>query len=95
MLKAILYYILVIAEYMITLIIGGLAVGFYVSIAIQTGYYKSHQAALESAGTMIIISFTVLAGLIVWLTFSHYKFSKFSLGKVVPCLLYTSPSPRD
>ena len=41
MLKAILYYILVIAEYMITLIIGGLAVGFYVSIAIQTGYYKS------------------------------------------------------
>ena len=84
MLKAILYYILLIAEYMITLIIGGLAVGFYVSIAIQTGYYKSHQAALESAGTMIIISFTVLAGLIVWLTFSHYKFSKFSLGKVVP-----------
>ena len=84
MLKAILYYILLIAEYMITLIIGGLAVGFYVSIAIQTGYYKSHQAALESAGTMIIISFTVLAGLIVWLTFSHYKFSKLSLGKVVP-----------
>ena len=84
MLKAILYYILVIAEYIVTLIIGGLAVGFYVAIAMQTGYYKSHQAALESAGTVVIVSFTVLSGLIVWCTFSHYKFSKFSLGKVVP-----------
>ena len=84
MLKAILYYILLIAEYMITLIIGGLAVGFFVAVAMQTGYYKSHQAALESAGTVIIVSFTVLSALIVWLTFNHYKFSKFSLGKVVP-----------
>lgn len=84
MLKAILYYILVIAEYIVTLIIGGLAVGFFVAVAMQAGYYKSHQAALENAGTVVIVSFTVLTALIVWFTFSHYKFSKFSLGKVVP-----------
>ena len=84
MLKAILYYILLIAEFMITLIIGGLAVGFYIAVAMKTDYYKTHQAAIEQAANPIVICFTVLAGLIVWLTFSHYKFSKFSLGKVEP-----------
>lgn len=84
MLKAILYYILLIAEFVVTLIIGGLAVGFYIAAAMNTNYYKTHQDAIEQAANPIVIIFTVLAGLIVWLTFSHYKFSKFSLGKVQP-----------
>lgn len=93
MLKAILYYILFLAEYLITIFIGGFLVGFYLAINIPSG---SHSHQIEGPEESIypfiqeesIYPFIMVIGflgiLIVWFTFGHYKFSRFSLGKVIP-----------
>lgn len=84
MLKAILYYILLIAEFVVTLIIAGLATGVYFAFAAQNGTNYPHQTDIERIAIPMVAFFTLLSGLFVWFTFSHYKFSKFSLGKVQP-----------
>ena len=94
MLKAILYYLLLIAEFMITLILGGSVVGIYMAIGEKKGYLND-TAALNSELSPIVIGISFLSMLIVWFTFGHYKFSKFSLGKVNSttkwkAMLYTS-----
>lgn len=94
MLKAILYYILLIAEFLITLIIGGTILGLYLAIGDSKGYPTENNALNEEAFP-IIIGFSLLSMFIVWFTFGHYKFSKFSLGKVMPAakwkaILYTN-----
>ena len=93
MLKAILYYILFLAEYLIIIFIGGFLVGFYMAINIPSG---SHSQQIEGPEESIypiiqeesIYPFIMVIGflciLIVWFTFGHYKFSRFSLGKVIP-----------
>ena len=84
MLKAILYYILFLAEYLITIFLGGFLVGFYMSLNIPSGSHNQQIGALEESiyPFMLVIGF--LGILIVWFTFGHYKFSRFSLGKVIP-----------
>lgn len=94
MLKAILYYILLIAEFIITIFIGGLGLGFF-----MTYYTQKHtiadKATFMSDVSPIIITFSLLSMVIVWFTFYKAKFSKFTLGKVRPtikwkAMLYTS-----
>ena len=83
MLKAILYYILLIAEFLITLFIGGSIMGIYMA----TGKNKDsldNAAFLNQEFFPFVIGLCFLTMLVVWLTFGHYKFSKFSLGKVLP-----------
>ena len=81
MLKAILYYILLIAEFIITIFIGGLGLGLFMT------YYSQKHAIADKATVMndvspIIITFSLLSMVIVWFTFYKAKFSKFTLGKV-------------
>ena len=94
MLKAILYYILLIAEFIITIFIGGLGLGFF-----MTYYTQKHtiadKATFMSDVSPIIIAFSLRSMVIVWFTFYKAKFSKFTLGKVRPtikwkAMLYTS-----
>ena len=84
MLKAILYYILFLAEYLITIFLGGFLVGLYMAMNMPSGSHSRQIAGLEESiyPFMIVIGF--LGILIVWFTFGHYKFSRFSIGKVVP-----------
>ncbi len=84
MLKAILYYILFLAEYLITIFLGGFLVGLYMAMNMPSGSHSQQIGGLEESiyPFMIVIGF--LGILIVWFTFGHYKFSRFSLGKVVP-----------
>ena len=53
MLKAILYYILFLAEYLITIFIGGFLVGFYMAINIPSG---SHSQQIEGPEESIYTS---------------------------------------
>lgn len=56
MLKAILYYILFLAEYLITIFIGGFLVGFYMAINIPSGSHSQQIEALkESVYPFIIV----------------------------------------
>lgn len=82
--KAILYYILFLAEYLITIFLGGFLVGLYMAMNIPSGSHSQQIEGLEKSiyPFMFIIGF--LGILIVWFTFGHYKFSRFSLGKVIP-----------
>lgn len=94
MLKAILYYLLLIAEFLITIILGGLVVGMYMAVAMQTGYYGKKEQAFENAVFPIMAIILLVGILVIWGTFGHYKFSKFSFGKVRPAakwkaMLYT------
>lgn len=83
MLKAILYYILFIAVFFITIIFGGFLFGIYIAIGAAKGYLDDKTtAALSTPSSPFIIGIILLCILITWLTFRHYKFSKFSLGKV-------------
>ena len=84
MLKAILYYILFLAEYLITIFLGGFLVGLYMAMNMPSGSHSQQIEGLEESiyPFMMVIGF--LGILIVWFTFGHYKFSRFSLGKVVP-----------
>ncbi len=93
MLKAILYYLLLIAEFLITIIIGGSLVGIYMAIG-ETKGYLSNEKAFANEISPILIGMSFLSMFLVWFTFGHYKFSKFSLGKVNPvnkwkAMLYT------
>lgn len=95
MLKAILYYLLLIAEFLITIILCGLVVGMYMSVAMNTGYYDQKEQAFENATFPIMVGFLLVSIFIIWGTFGYYKFSKFSLGKVRPAakwktMLYTT-----
>ena len=84
MLKAILYYILFLAEYLITIFIGGFLVGFYMAINIPSGSHSQQIEGPEESIYPFIMVIGFLCILIVWFTFGHYKFSRFSLGKVIP-----------
>ena len=95
MLKAILYYILLIAEFLITIILSGVVMGLYMSVVMKTGYYAKNEQALENVALPFITGFLLVAMLVIWGTFGYYKFSKFSLGKVRPAakwktMLYTT-----
>ena len=94
MLKAILYYILLIAEFIVTLFVGGIALSFYIIYKTQKGDIANKAAFLNDASPIIIL-FSLLSMVIVWVTFYKAKFSKFTLGKVRPTvkwktMLYTS-----
>ena len=81
MLKAILYYILLIAEFFVTLAIGGFLLGLYLSFCFQKEEISS-KTALISESTPVVTAFCILSMLVVWFTFHKAKFSKFTLGKV-------------
>lgn len=94
MLKAILYYILLIAEFIVTLFVGGIALSFYIMYKSTKGGIANEAAFLNNASP-IFIFFSLLSMVIVWVTFYKAKFSKFTLGKVLPAvkwkaMLYTS-----
>lgn len=94
MLKAILYYLLLIAEFVITLFIGGFAIALYIAFYAGTEA-TADQASFISDASPVVVSFSLLSMLIVWFTFYKAKFSKFTLGKVLPAakwktMLYTS-----
>lgn len=85
MLKAILYFFLLIAEFFITILISGFCFGLYYA------YIGSDHMPGNSKGDMtttetfpFIIAFTLIATLIIWFTFHKGKFSSFTLGKVKP-----------
>ena len=84
MLKAILYYILFIAVVGITLLFGGFLIGIFIAIGADKGYLDDRTtAALSTPSSPLIIGMVLLCMLTIWFTFRHYKFSKFSMGKVV------------
>lgn len=94
MLKAILYYILLIAEFVITLIFGGFLTGLYMTYCNTKGTFESKEAVMNEMSPFVY-GILLLSVLIIWGTFSFYKFSKFSLGKVIPskkwkAMLYTT-----
>lgn len=94
MLKAILYYILLIAEFIVTLFVGGIALSFYIIYKTKQGAITNEAAFLNDASPVIIL-FSLLSMVFVWFTFYKAKFSKFTLGKVLPvtkwkAMLYTS-----
>lgn len=94
MLKAILYYILLIAEFIVTLFVGGIALSFYIIYKTKQGAITNEAAFLNDASPVIIL-FSLLSMVIVWFTFYKAKFSKFTLGVVLPvakwkAMLYTS-----
>ena len=72
MLKAILYYILFLAEYLSTIFLGGFLVGLYMALNIPSGSHSQQIEGLEESiyPFMIVIGF--LGILIVWFTFGHY-----------------------
>lgn len=85
MLKAILYFFLLIAEFFITILISGFCFGLYYA------YIGGDHIPGSSKGDMstteafpFIIGFSLLATLIIWFTFHKGKFSSFTLGKVKP-----------
>jgi uncharacterized membrane-anchored protein len=85
MLKAILYFFLLIAEFFITILISGFCFGLYYA------YIGSDHMPGNSKGDMtttemfpFIIAFALIATLIIWFTFHKGKFSSFTLGKVKP-----------
>ena len=84
MLKAILYYILFLAEYLITIFLGGFLVGLYMAMNMHSGSHSQQIGALKESVYPFIIVIGFLGVLIVWFTFGLYKFSRFSLGKVIP-----------
>lgn len=95
MLKAILYYILFIAEFIITIFFGGFLAGLYTALFCANKGDYENQETLMNDMTPFVIAVMMLTMLIIWGTFSFYKFSKFSLGKVVPAhkwkaMLYTT-----
>lgn len=94
MLKAILYYLLLIAEFVITLFIGAFALGLYLAFFTEKERLADKSSILSDA-YLTIMGFSVLGMLIVWFTFYKSKFSKFTLGKVLPSakwktMLYSS-----
>lgn len=90
MLKAILYYLLFIAVFFITLIFCGLLFGIYIAyieVGSSKGYLSEKTAEALTTPTPsspVVIVALLLCMLSIWLTFRHYKFSKISLGMVVP-----------
>ncbi len=85
MFKAILYYILYLAVFFITVLFGGFIYGLYVAIGTQKGYLNDQAAIIGGSSSSPFAVICVLLGtLLVWLTFRHYHFSKFSLGHVIP-----------
>ena len=94
MLKAILYYILLIAEFVITIFFGGFLAGLYMALGANKETCENQETFMNNM-TPFVIAVMLLMILIIWGTFSFYKFSKFSLGKVVPAqkwkaMLYTT-----
>ncbi len=82
MLKAILYYILLIAEFIITIFIGGFVLGLYLAFYSQKETITDKTTFINDASP-IVIGFSILSMLLVWFTFYRAKFSKFTLGKVL------------
>lgn len=90
MFKAILYYLLLILEFVMTMFIAGFALGIY--LAHSGGNIK---ADIVANSFSYIFGFYLLAIIVVWFTFHKAKFSKFSWGKVAPekkwkAMLYTT-----
>lgn len=87
MLKAILYYILYIVVFFITIAFIGFLYGIYIAyieVGASKGYFDAKTTdALTTPSSPFIIGMLILCMLVIWHTFHHYKFSKFSLGKVV------------
>lgn len=88
MLKAILYYFLFIVVFFITIVFTGFLFGIYlayIEVGASKGYFdEKSTAALTTPSSPFIMGMLLLCMLVIWQTFRHYKFSKFSLGKVVP-----------
>lgn len=94
MLKAILYYILLIAEFVITIFFGGVLTGLYMAFSANKETNENQEVLMNNV-TPFVVAVMILMTLIIWGTFSFYKFSKFSLGKVIPAqkwkaMLYTT-----
>ena len=94
MLKAILYYILLIAEFIITIFGCGFAMGIYIALYMDKLDFTNKEEIINKLMPMLIV-IIMISMLIIWLTFHKAKFSKFTLGKVIPsqkwkAMLFTS-----
>lgn len=94
MLKAILYYILLIAEFIITIFAGGFAVGIYIALCMDKNQFTDKDKIVTELSP-VMTGICIMSMLIIWLTFYKAKFSKFTLGKVIPSkkwktMLFTS-----
>lgn len=94
MLKAILYYILLIAEFIITIFGCGFAIGIYIALCMDKQDFTNKEEIVNKLSPMLIV-IIMISMLIIWLTFHKAKFSKFTLGKVIPsqkwkAMLFTS-----
>ena len=85
MLKAILYFFLLIAEFFITILISGFCFGLYYAY-IGSDHMPGNRKGDMTTTEMFpfIIAFALIATLIIWFTFHKGKFSSFTLGKVKP-----------
>lgn len=86
--KAILYYFLFIVVFFITIVFTGFLFGIYlayIEVGASKGYFDAKTTeSLTTPSSPFIMGMLLLCMLVIWHTFRHYKFSKFSLGKVVP-----------
>ena len=90
MFKAILYYLLMIFEFIITMFGAGLVLGIYISHA----GIENKAMQLEKS-VPLLLCFWLLGMLVIWFTFYKAKFAKFSFGLVAPnkkwkAMLYTT-----
>lgn len=83
MLKAILYYLLLIAEFVIPIFIGSVALGIYMAVNAEKDAIADTTAFTNDAFPLIM-GLSLLSMLLVWVTFYKAKFSKFTLGRVLP-----------
>lgn len=84
MFKAILYYLLMIAEFCITIFIGGFAMGLYLAFSGVMGSKNLSQDELVMMGAPVMMGIFVLGMLMLWFIFYKAKFSRFTLGNIDP-----------
>lgn len=86
MFKAILYYLLMVAEFCITIFIGGFAVGLYLVFAgiVDDNTNLQQEEFVNMTVAPFVIGICLVSILVLWFTFYRAKFSRFTLGNIIP-----------
>lgn len=82
--KAILYYLLLIAEFIVTIFVGGFALGIYIAYTGNAKQFGDPTNSIRTEFYPLIVAFYILCMLIIWFTFYKAKFSKLTWGNIEP-----------
>lgn len=80
--KAILYYLLLITEFIVTFFVGGFALGIYVAYTGNTKEFGNPMSSIRTEFYPLMVAFYILCMLIIWFTFYKAKFSKLTWGNI-------------